>query len=105
MSKNKLIIPQGIRLQEEIYNGFSKVEVIQTIKVMIVVLIVDIILFIVFRNAMLCVGLFMLILFMTIVILIKDIHTNISAYDQIRFLMNYSSGQKSYPYKYYSKEK
>ncbi len=97
--EKKLSIPQGIKLKKEIYNGYSRTELIQTSYVMFVAGIISIIIYLVAKDLIICIFFLILIFIITVAMLIKN-STNISAFDQLKFIINFSSGQKKYMYKY-----
>jgi hypothetical protein len=94
-----LYIPQGLKLRSEIFNGFSKEELIKTIVVTLIAGLVDVLLFLMTQNMVLTVVFILVAVSGTVLMLTKD-SSNISVVDQVGFLIKYQFRQKKYMYVY-----
>ena len=97
--KNPLYIPQGLKTRVEIFDGFSKEELFKTIMVTIVVGILDILYYLIFKNTVVSIVAILVAIAGSVMMLTKD-HTNISVVDQVGFMVRFARSQKYYPYKY-----
>ncbi len=97
--KNPLYIPQGLKTRVEIFDGFGKEELFKTIMVTIVVGILDILYYLIFKNTVVSIVAILVAIAGSVMMLTKD-HTNISVVDQVSFMVRFARSQKYYPYKY-----
>ncbi|WP_430885119.1 hypothetical protein [Fusibacter sp. JL216-2] len=97
--KNPLYIPQGLKTRVEIFDGFGKEELFKTIIVTIVVGILDILYYLIFKNTVVSIVTILVAIAGSVMMLTKD-HTNISVVDQVGFMVRFARSQKFYPYKY-----
>ena len=97
--KNPLYIPQGLKTRVEIFDGFGKEELFKTIMVAIVVGILDIMYYLIFKNTVVSIVTILVAIAGSVMMLTKD-HTNISVVDQVGFMVRFARSQKYYPYKY-----
>lgn len=97
--KNPLYIPQGLKTRVEIFDGFGKEELLKTIMVTIVVGILDIMYYLIFKNTVGSIVTILVAIAGSVMMLTKD-HTNISVVDQVGFMVRFARSQKYYPYKY-----
>ena len=97
--KNPLYIPQGLKTRVEIFDGFGKEELFKTIMVTIVVGILDIMYYLIFKNTVVSIVTILVAIAGSVMMLTKD-HTNISVVDQVGFMVRFVRSQKYYPYKY-----
>jgi len=97
--KNPLYIPQGLKTRVEIFDGFGKEELFKTIMVTIVVGILDIMYYLIFKNTVVSIVTILVAIAGSVMMLTKD-HTNISVVDQVGFMARFARSQKYYPYKY-----
>ena len=97
--KNPLYIPQGLKTRVEIFDGFGKEELFKTIMVTIVVGILDIMYYMIFKNTVVSIVTILVAIAGSVMMLTKD-HTNISVVDQVGFMVRFARSQKYYPYKY-----
>jgi hypothetical protein len=97
--KNPLYIPQGLKTRVEIFDGFGKEELLKTIMVTIVVGILDIMYYLIFKNTVVSIVTILVAIAGSVMMLTKD-HTNISVVDQVGFMVRFARSQKYYPYKY-----
>jgi hypothetical protein len=97
--KNPLYIPQGLKTRVEIFDGFGKEELFKTIIVTIVVGILDILYYLIFKNTVVSIVAILVAIAGSVMMLTKD-HTNISVVDQVGFMVRFARSQKYYPYKY-----
>jgi len=97
--KNPLYIPQGLKTRVEIFDGFGKEELFKTIMVTIVVGILDILYYLIFKNTVVSIVTILVAIAGSVMMLTKD-HTNISVVDQVGFMVRFARSQKYYPYKY-----
>ena len=97
--KNPLYIPQGLKTRVEIFDGFGKEELFKTIMVTIIVGILDILYYLIFKNTVVSIVTILVAIAGSVMMLTKD-HTNISVVDQVGFMVRFARSQKYYPYKY-----
>jgi hypothetical protein len=97
--KNPLYIPQGLKTRVEIFDGFGKEELFKTIMVTIIVGILDIMYYLIFKNTVVSIVAILVAIAGSVMMLTKD-HTNISVVDQVGFMVRFARSQKYYPYKY-----
>jgi len=97
--KNPLYIPQGLKTRVEIFDGFGKEELFKTIMVTIIVGILDIMYYLIFKNTVVSIVTILVAIAGSVMMLTKD-HTNISVVDQVGFMVRFARSQKYYPYKY-----
>ena len=97
--KNPLYIPQGLKTRVEIFDGFGKEELFKTIMVTIIVGILDIMYYLIFKNTVVSIVTILVAIAGSVMMLTKD-HTNISVVDQVGFMVGFARSQKYYPYKY-----
>lgn len=97
--KNPLYIPQGLKTRVEIFDGFGKEELFKTIMVTIVVGILDIMYYLIFKNTVVSIVTILVAIAGSVMMLTKD-RSNISVVDQVGFMIRFARSQKYYPYKY-----
>jgi hypothetical protein len=97
--RNKLYIPNSLKLRSEIFNGFGKDELVKTIFTCIVFGVIDTIIYLLTQNTVISVVFILTTVSGTILMFTKD-HYNISVVDQVGFLFEYAFKQKNYMYKY-----
>ena len=97
--KNPLYIPQGLKTRVEIFDGFGKEELFKTIMVTIVVGILDIMYYLIFKNMVVSIVTILVAIAGSVMMLTKD-RSNISVVDQVGFMIRFARSQKYYPYKY-----
>jgi hypothetical protein len=97
--KNPLYIPQGLKTRVEIFDGFGKEELFKTIMMTIIVGILDIMYYLIFKNTVVSIVTILVAIAGSVMMLTKD-HTNISVVDQVGFMVRFARSQKYYPYKY-----
>lgn len=97
--KNPLYIPQGLKTRVEIFDGFGKEELFKTIIVTIVVGILVIMYYLIFKNTVVSIVTILVAIAGSVMMLTKD-RSNISVVDQVGFMIRFARSQKYYPYKY-----
>ena len=97
--KNPLYIPQGLKTRVEIFDGFGKEELFKTIIVTIVVGILDIMYYLIFKNTVVSIVTILVAIAGSVMMLTKD-RSNISVVDRVGFMIRFARSQKYYPYKY-----
>lgn len=97
--KNPLYIPQGLKTRVEIFDGFGKEELFKTIIVTIVVGMLDILYYLIFKNTVVSIVAILVAIAGSVMMLTKD-RSNISVVDQVGFMIRFARSQKFYPYKY-----
>ena len=97
--KNPLYIPQGLKTRVEIFDGFGKEELFKTIIVTIVVGMLDILYYLIFKNTVVSTVAILVAIAGSVMMLTKD-RSNISVVDQVGFMIRFARSQKYYPYKY-----
>ncbi len=98
MEKETLLIPQGIKQKTEIFDGFGKTELYQTIVVTIIAGILTAIIYLLFHNILTCVVFLMVTVCGTIMILTRDNH-NMSVVKQASLYIKFVNSQKLFRYK------
>jgi hypothetical protein len=99
--KRNLYIPQGLKLKKEIFSGFGKTEIIRAIMVFVCLLVVNLIIFLIKRSSSIFIVATLSAITASIMIAQKD-DSNLSVYDQVKFIVKFQKSQKYYPYKYLS---
>jgi hypothetical protein len=97
--KNPLYIPQGLKTRVEIFDGFGKEELFKTIIVTIVVGMLDILYYLIFKNTVVSIVAILVAIAGSVMMLTKD-RSNISVVDQVGFMIRFARSQKNYLYKY-----
>lgn len=97
--KQSLYIPQGLKTRVEIFDGYGKEELFKTILVTIIASIVDILMYLVFRNTVISMVFILVAISGSVMMLTKD-KNNISVVDQVGFMIKFAKSQKFYRYKY-----
>ena len=90
---------QGLKTRVEIFDGFGKEELFKTIIVTIVVGILDIMYYLIFKNTVVSIVTILVAIAGSVMMLTKD-RSNISVVDQVGFMIRFARSQKYYPYKY-----
>lgn len=98
-NKRNLYIPQGLKSNSEIFNGFGKKEAFRALGVFLFLLFINLITFIIMRNISLVIIFILTSLSASIVVTQKD-SNNISVYDQVKFMIRFNKSQKYYKYRY-----
>ena len=97
--KDNLYIPQGLKVGKEYFDGFGKEEMIRSLVIFFILITINGLIFLFKRNVMI----FIVIMFVSgsasIMITQKD-KSNISVYDQVKYMIRFHKSQKYYPYKY-----
>lgn len=100
MARDKpLYIPQGLKLNKEIYNGYGREELIKTIVVTLVAGVIDALLFLITKSVVVAIVFMLIAVSGSVLMLTKD-NNNISVVDQVGFLIKYQYRQKKYKYVY-----
>jgi len=94
-----LYIPLGLKTKTEIFEGFGKEELVKSIIVTLVAGVIDTIIYILTKNTTFAVVFILCSISAAVMMFTKDI-TNISAYDQMKFMIKFAKSQKVYRYKY-----
>jgi hypothetical protein len=97
-NKDTLYIPQGIKHKSEKFKDIPNENIKIIVTIMITFAVLDMLIFIVFKNIPVASGGFFVQLFGTIMFFKRDDMTNISVYDQIRFMRRFTKSQKKYKY-------
>ena len=98
--KDTLYIPLGLKVRNEIFDGFGKEELFQSIIFSIIAGVFDMLIFMLTKNVSICVVTILVAIFGSVMMLTKD-KTNLSVFDQLRNMIRFIRMQKKYPYKYY----
>ncbi len=99
--KNKLFIPQNVKIKKELFNGFDNKAVKNTLLLLPFILIISIILFSV--ENIYGVMAFMILFSAVVMLQIKD-SSNLNVFEIVAILINYTKRQKKYMYIYDYKE-
>lgn len=97
--KDTLYIPLGLKVRNEIFDGFGKEELFQSIVSSLIAGLLDLLLFLLTRNVSVCIVLILAAIAGSVMMLTKD-KTNLSVVDQLRNMICFARSQKKYPYKY-----
>lgn len=97
--KQTLYIPQGLKIRVEIFDGYGKEELFKTVIITLISGLVDVLLFLVFRNVVVSIVFMLVMVSGSVMMLTKD-KSNISVIDQVRFMVKFARSQKIYKYKY-----
>lgn len=97
--KHTLYIPQGLKTQVEIFDGFGKEELFKTIIITLIAGVVDVAIYLITKNTAIAVVFILTAIAGSVMMLTKD-KTNISVVDQIGFMIRFFRSQKKYKYKY-----
>jgi hypothetical protein len=97
--KQTLYIPQGLKTQVEIFDGFGKEELFKTIIITLIAALVDGVIYLITKNIAIAVVFILTAIAGSVMMLTKD-KTNISVVDQIGFMIKFFRSQKKYKYKY-----
>jgi uncharacterized Tic20 family protein len=97
--KQSLYIPQGLKTRVEIFDGYGKEELFKTITVTVIAGVIDVLLYLIFKNTVTSVVFILVSIAGSVMMLTKDT-TNISVVDQVGFMIKFVKSQKSYKYKY-----
>lgn len=98
--KDTLYIPLGLKIRNEIFDGFGKEELFQTIIASLIAGGFDILLYLLTKKVALCVVIIVSAIGGSVMMLTKD-RTNLSVVDQLRNMLRFARSQKKFPYKYY----
>lgn len=96
-TRDILYIPQGIKTKVEIFDGFGKEELIQSIIAVVAIAVFDLFIFFITRGVVLCIVILLSGIAGSIMMLTKD-QNNLSVVDQIKLMLRFSRSQKKYPY-------
>ncbi|SKC80042.1 hypothetical protein [Maledivibacter halophilus] len=100
MKQNQsLYIPLGLKTRTELFEGFGKEELIKSAIVTLIAGGIDTIIYILTKNTTFSVVFILCSISAAVMMFTKDI-TNISAYDQMKFMIRFAKSQKVYKYKY-----
>lgn len=99
MEKDKLYIPQGLKVEKEIFQGFSKKEMTRAFIICLITMAVNALIYLFTKNTMRFIIITLSGITASIMVTQKD-RSNISVFDQVRFMIRYHKSQKYYPYKY-----
>ncbi|MCG8540155.1 MAG: hypothetical protein MJA82_09470 [Clostridia bacterium] len=94
-----LYIPLGLKTRTELFEGFGKEELIKSVIVTLVAGGIDTIIYMLTKNVSFAVVFILCSISASVMMFTKDI-TNISAYDQIKFMIRFAKSQKVYRYRY-----
>lgn len=99
MEKDNLYIPQGLKVDKEIFDGFGKKERNRALSIFFLLMVIDGVVFLFKKNIIVFVITMLVSGSASIMITQKD-KSNISAYDQMRYMLRFHKSQKYYKYKY-----
>lgn len=97
--KQSLYIPQGLKTRVEIFDGYGKEEFFKTIMASVIAGILDVLMYLVFRNTVISMVFILVAISASVMMLTKD-KNNISVVDQAGFMIRFVKSQKIYKYKY-----
>ena len=97
--KETLYIPLGLKTKTEIFDGFGKEELLQSIFATVVAGAIDIIGYMITKSTAFCVVFILSTIAGSVMMLTKD-KTNVSVVEQLKFMIRFSKSQKKYRYKY-----
>ncbi|SHH59201.1 hypothetical protein [Sporanaerobacter acetigenes] len=96
--KYDLYIPMGLKEKNEYWDGFGKDEAIKTLITVGISTLIDVFIYFITKNIVLCSVVFLTSIGGSIMFFVKDT-TNLSAYNQICNMINFAKSQKKYEYK------
>ncbi|WP_246579253.1 hypothetical protein [Alkaliphilus flagellatus] len=97
--EKSLYIPQGLKVENEIFTGFGKKEMIRALIICLIAMIINAFIFLITKNTLIFVVIMLSSVTASVMATQKD-KSNISIFDQIKFMIRFSKNQKYYPYKY-----
>lgn len=97
--ERSLYIPQGLKTENEIFSGFGKKEMIRASTISLIAIMVDAFIYLITKNTLICVVIMLSSVTASIIATQKD-QSNMSIFDQIKFMIRFSKSQKHYLYKY-----
>lgn len=95
--RDTLYIPVGLKTKTEIFDGFGKDELYQTIIATLIAGVVDVFLFLITRKLPLCVLFILVAIAGNVMIFTKDA-INLSVVDHLKNMIKFHRSQKKYPY-------
>lgn len=98
-NKKTLYIPQGLKTRVEIFSGFGKEELFKATLVTLLVGFLDIVFYLITKNAVLAMVTILVTIAGSVMMLTKD-HNNVSVVDQVGFMIRFERSQKKFKYKY-----
>ncbi len=98
MNKETLLIPQGLRQNSEIFDGFGKSELLISIIVSVTSVIIALIAYSITQSVVGCVVFVLVMVVGSVMSLVRD-RNNISIVKQVQLLIRFWKSQKRYPYK------
>lgn len=93
-----LYIPQGLKVDKEIFDGFGKKEMIRSLAIFCILIMADGLIYLFKRNVMTFIVIMLISASASIMIIQKD-RSNISVYDQVKYMLRFHKSQKYYKYK------
>lgn len=99
MEKDNLYIPQGLKVDKEIFDGFGKKEMIRAVTIFSILMMIDGVVYLFKKNIIIFIITMLISASASIMMTQKD-KSNISAYDQIKYMIRFYKSQKYYKYKY-----
>ncbi|WIV11158.1 hypothetical protein [Proteiniborus sp. MB09-C3] len=97
--ERSLYIPQGLKTENEIFDGFGRKEMVRASLICLIAIFIDALIYLLTSNTLICV-IFMLSSITASIMATQKDKSNISIYDQIKFMIRFSKTQKYYPYKH-----
>lgn len=94
-----LYIPQGLKIEREIFEGFGKKEMIRALIICVISVIIDALIYFITKNTMIFIVIILSSIAASIMVTQKD-RSNISVFDQVKFMIKFHKSQKYYKYKY-----
>ena len=99
MEKDNLYIPQGLKVDKEIFDGFGKKEMIRAMIIFAILMGVDLVILLFKRSIIVFMIIVLVSASASIMITQKD-RSNISVFDQVKYMIKFHKSQKYYKYKY-----
>lgn len=99
MEKDKLYIPQGLKVEKEIFQGFSKKEMTRAFIISLIIMSINALIYLFTKNTLRFIIITLSGITASVMITQKD-RSNISVFDQVKFMVKFHKSQKYYPYKY-----
>jgi len=96
---NGLYNPMGLKEKEEYWNGFGKIEAMQSVITIIILNVINLIIFSVKKSTSFASIFFLTSVGASIMFYTKDV-VNLSVYDRMRNMIAFHRSQKIYEYKY-----
>lgn len=94
-----LYIPQGLKIQKEIFEGFGRSEMIRASIICVISTMIDVFIYLITKSTMIFIVIILSSITASIMVTQKD-RSNISVFDQVKYMIRFYNSQKYYKYNY-----